>query len=114
MSAEKAHNVKPSVDLSPSETLPVPVTVAHSVSVPRDFLVIPVPRYLRHNPQRPAHFGLFLNIVFAVATTFSKCTYLDSSLLSNRADMPSVRNMSVVANIYWCQPILSECARYRC
>lgn len=40
--------------------------------VPRDFFFIPVPKYLRHDPAKPAHFGLFLNCVFAVATTFSE------------------------------------------
>ena len=42
-----------------------------TVSVPKDFFFIPVPKHLRHDPENPAHFGLFLNIVFALATTFS-------------------------------------------
>lgn len=39
--------------------------------VPRDFFIFPVPKHLRHDPEKPAHFGMFLNIVFALATTFS-------------------------------------------
>lgn len=42
-----------------------------TVNVPKDFFIIPVPKHLRHDPENPAHFGLFLNIVFALATTFS-------------------------------------------
>lgn len=62
--------------LSTCETLPVPALALKAKAVtepiPRDFFFIPVPRYLRHNPERPAHFSLFLNCLFAVATTFSK------------------------------------------
>lgn len=42
--------------------------------VPRDFFVIPVPKYLRHNPDEPARFGILINVIFAVATTFSACS----------------------------------------
>ena len=45
-----------------------------TVSVPKDFFFIPVPKHLRHDPENPAHFGLGLNIVFALATTFSACS----------------------------------------
>lgn len=67
---------------SSCNTLPVPIATQRSkeelksvdveVDVPRDFFVFPVPKYLRHNPDKPAHFGLFLNIIFAIATTFSE------------------------------------------
>ena len=39
--------------------------------VPKDFFFFSVPKHLRHDPDKPAHFGLFLNVVFALATTFS-------------------------------------------
>ncbi|KAJ3552569.1 hypothetical protein NM688_g4084 [Phlebia brevispora] len=64
--------------------LPVSSSTATSTSTPCDFFFVPVPKYLRHNPDKPAPFSLFLNIIFAIATTF------------------------IVANIYWCQPILIE------
>ncbi|KIK53960.1 hypothetical protein GYMLUDRAFT_923230 [Collybiopsis luxurians FD-317 M1] len=48
----------------------------------KDFGIIPVPDWLRYDPDTPFHFGMFLNILFGVTSTFS------------------------VANLYWCQPIL--------
>lgn len=45
---------------------------SHPDPVPKDFFLIPVPKYLRHKPGDPASFSLSLNIVFAVATTFSE------------------------------------------
>lgn len=47
------------------------VQLDSKVDIPCDFFCIPVPKHLRHDPEKPAHFGLFLNIVFALATTFS-------------------------------------------
>jgi hypothetical protein len=52
-------------------------------SIPRDFFFIPVPKRLRHNPESPAHFGLFLNVVFAVATTFSAFVPSQTPNISN-------------------------------
>ena len=76
MSQEKTPHA--SLELEPGDspspaTLPAPVTSssAAATSVPKDFFVIPVRTYLRHNPEKPAPFGLFMNIVFAIATTFS-------------------------------------------
>ncbi|KAI0343758.1 MFS general substrate transporter [Trametopsis cervina] len=79
-------------DLSVAETLPVPVSakqdtgveVVRDAKIPKDFFLIPVPKYLRHNPEKPPHLGLFLNIVFGIATT------------------------CIVCNLYWCQPILIQ------
>lgn len=40
--------------------------------IPRDFFILPVPRRLRHNSEDPAdNFNIFINVVFALATTFS-------------------------------------------
>jgi hypothetical protein len=36
-----------------------------------DFGFLPIPKHLRYDPARPAHFGLLLNVVFGLATTFS-------------------------------------------
>ncbi|KAI0688983.1 major facilitator superfamily domain-containing protein [Cytidiella melzeri] len=77
--AQEAH-----ADVPPATSLDRPHPSSTVDSVPRDFFLIPVPKHLRHSPGKPAHFGLFLNIVFAAATTF------------------------IVCNLYWCQPILIE------
>ncbi|VDB87139.1 unnamed protein product [Peniophora sp. CBMAI 1063] len=49
-----------------------------------DFGVIPVPQRLHHDPAQPAKFGLSLNILFAVVGAV------------------------VIANLYYCQPLLIE------
>ncbi|KAF5340581.1 hypothetical protein D9611_007320 [Ephemerocybe angulata] len=51
---------------------------------PKDFGFIPIPRHLRHDPEKPHHFGWTLNIAFGFATMFT------------------------AANLYYCQPILSR------
>lgn len=92
-------------NLSTSETLPTPVSAPLKASadeyIPRDFFVVPVPRYLRHNPEDHLEFSLTMNILMAVASTFSMFRFL---LLRPSADRVP---LAVVANLYWCQPILS-------
>ncbi|KZP09100.1 MFS superfamily [Athelia psychrophila] len=51
-----------------------------------DFGLIPVPKRLRYNPEKPFHFGTLMNISFGFASTF------------------------IVANLYYCQPILIDLA----
>lgn len=70
----------PQDSASTCETLPTSASAQEILveeSVPRDFFVIPVPKYLRHNPKEELQFSLALNLLFAVATTFS--TFLPSS-----------------------------------
>ncbi|KAL0573185.1 hypothetical protein V5O48_008778 [Marasmius crinis-equi] len=50
----------------------------------RDFGLIPIPRRLRYDPQKPFHFGYVLQIAFGFASTFT------------------------VSNLYYCQPLLIE------
>ncbi|CAE6414672.1 unnamed protein product [Rhizoctonia solani] len=52
-----------------------------------DFGIIPIPRYLRHDPAKPFHFTLALNIFFGLASTLT------------------------VGNLYYCQPILVRLAQ---
>ncbi|KAF9259070.1 MFS general substrate transporter [Marasmius fiardii PR-910] len=52
----------------------------------KDFGLIPIPKRLRYDPQRPFHFGIALQVLFGLATTF------------------------IVANLFYCQPILIELA----
>lgn len=40
--------------------------------VPKDFGFLPVPRRLRYDPDKPFHFGTFMNMSFGFASTFSK------------------------------------------
>lgn len=70
-----------SLELAQDQPLPAVLSLPGSSptsttleTTPCDFLVIPVPRYLRHNPAKPVPSSLFLNIIFAVATTFSECS----------------------------------------
>ncbi|KZT50327.1 MFS general substrate transporter [Calocera cornea HHB12733] len=65
-------------DIAPQAPAPRP----HS----RDFGFVPIPKRLRHDPARSFDFTLLLNIVFAVAGTFTG------------------------ANLYYCQPILIQLA----
>ncbi|VDC02289.1 unnamed protein product [Peniophora sp. CBMAI 1063] len=53
-----------------------------------DFWFLPIPKRLRYEPERKVHFGLLLNCIFGFASTF------------------------IVANLYYCQPILIELAAY--
>ncbi|KAK0503642.1 MFS superfamily [Armillaria luteobubalina] len=53
----------------------------------RDFGIIPIPVHLVYDPEVPFHFGLTLNILFGVTCTF------------------------VVANLYYCQPLLIELSK---
>ncbi|EIW81521.1 MFS general substrate transporter [Coniophora puteana RWD-64-598 SS2] len=56
-------------------TLPGPKT---------DMWIVPIPKRLQYDPEKPFYFGLFLNVFFGVASTL------------------------VVANLYYCQPLLIE------
>ncbi|KZP00315.1 MFS general substrate transporter [Calocera viscosa TUFC12733] len=59
-----------------------PAPPPHSV----DFGFLPIPKHLRHDPSQPFRFTLLLNVVFAIAGTFTG------------------------ANLYYCQPILIQLA----
>ncbi|RDB26923.1 putative uncharacterized transporter YgaY [Hypsizygus marmoreus] len=61
-----------------------------TVDEPRttDFLLIPIPRRLRYDPDRPFYFGVLLNVAFGFASTFT------------------------VSNLYWCQPLLIQISIY--
>ncbi|KAF8264726.1 major facilitator superfamily domain-containing protein [Lactarius quietus] len=51
---------------------------------PTNFGVIPLPKRLVYDPERPAHFGFLLKVVFYLSSTF------------------------IVSNLYYCQPLLIE------
>ncbi|KAI0821370.1 major facilitator superfamily domain-containing protein [Irpex lacteus] len=55
---------------------------AHPDIVKRDFFILPIPKYLRYDPESPTEFDVFTNVLFGVATT------------------------CMVANLYYCQPLL--------
>ncbi|KAI0262422.1 major facilitator superfamily domain-containing protein [Gloeopeniophorella convolvens] len=52
-----------------------------------DFGFLPIPERLRYDPENPANFGLLLNVVFGLSSTF------------------------IVANLYYCQPLLIQFAQ---
>jgi len=37
----------------------------------KDFGLIPIPKRLQYNPNKPFHFGILLNVSFGFASTFS-------------------------------------------
>ncbi|KAI0691251.1 major facilitator superfamily domain-containing protein [Cerioporus squamosus] len=55
-----------------------------SVVWSKDFGFLPVPSRVRYDPDHPAHFGLLMNVIFGIASTF------------------------IVANLYYCQPLLIQ------
>jgi hypothetical protein len=70
---------------SSDETIQAPQNASFSFDyTKKDFGLLPIPKRLQYNPERPVHFGLWMQILFGFASTFT------------------------VSNLYWCQPILSE------
>ncbi|PIL34821.1 hypothetical protein GSI_02608 [Ganoderma sinense ZZ0214-1] len=69
--------------------------VADEADVPaenwKDFGFLPIPKRVRYDPERPFHFGLLMNVIFGVASTFT------------RAD-----SREAVSNLYYCQPLLIQ------
>ena len=39
---------------------------------PKDLGFLPIPTRLRYDPDKPFHFGTFMNIAFGFASTFSE------------------------------------------
>jgi hypothetical protein len=81
---------------SPSKDSPAEITDAaisqisateHEDYASHEFWIVPIPQSRRYNASQPFHFGLSMNIVFGLASTFT------------------------VANLYWCvQPSgISHC-----
>ncbi|KIJ05057.1 hypothetical protein PAXINDRAFT_21661 [Paxillus involutus ATCC 200175] len=66
------------------EPLAVTVEDGRHIVPSTDFGFLPVPKRLRYDPDKPFHFGLFLNASFGFASTLT------------------------VANLYYCQPLLIE------
>ncbi|KAF8268532.1 major facilitator superfamily domain-containing protein [Lactarius quietus] len=54
---------------------------------PTNFGIVPLPKRLVYDPERPAHFGFLLKVVFCLSSTF------------------------IVSNLYYCQPLLIEFAK---
>jgi hypothetical protein len=67
----------------------------------RDYGILPIPARLQHDSAHPPAFGWVLNITFALASTF--CT----SFSLNHENV-WLRLRTVIANLYYCQPLLSE------
>ncbi|KAI0825557.1 MFS superfamily [Irpex lacteus] len=61
--------------------------VEHMDVVKRDFYLLPIPKYLRYDPNGPTKFDIFTNILFGIAST------------------------CIIANLYYCQPLLIELSK---
>ena len=72
-----------------------------------DFGLLPIPRRLRYDPDKTPHFGLMINIAFGLFSTFSRKS---SKSLGNA----KVVFLTAAANLYYCQPMLSEQIYYVC
>lgn len=51
-----------------------------------DFGILPIPKQLRYDPNKPFHFGVALNLAFGFASTFSEWIILRIQVPSN--DLP--------------------------
>jgi hypothetical protein len=68
----------------------------------KDFGFLPIPKGLRYVEEKPAYFRLVLNVAFGLAGMVIGMTSVESGSRLQRL----TRN--IVANLYYCQPILSE------
>jgi hypothetical protein len=67
----------------------------------RDFGLLPIPRRLHYDPDRPPHFGLMMNIAFGLFSTFSQDFIQDVCCKTHFI-------LAAASNLYYCQPLLSE------
>ncbi|KAJ3552570.1 hypothetical protein NM688_g4085 [Phlebia brevispora] len=51
-------------------TLSGPIALKTTLQRGTELYFIPIPKHLRHDPENPPHFGLFLNMLFGLASTF--------------------------------------------
>ncbi|KAF9259083.1 MFS general substrate transporter [Marasmius fiardii PR-910] len=70
-----------------TENAPIDEAATQKSPHKRDFGIIPIPKRLRYDPQKPPHFGIVLQVAFGFASTFT------------------------VSNLYYCQPILIELSK---
>ena len=83
-----------------SDAVPTPPKSVEFAPRTKEFWFIPIPKSRRYDPERPIHFGLFLNVIFGAASTFSMyANYLLLLVLLNL--------YAVVANLYYNNPLLS-------
>jgi hypothetical protein len=68
-----------------------------------DFNFIPIPKHLRYFASRPPTFNLALNILFGVGSTFCEFTIAFHA----QPDFVLTPQTPAVANLYYCQPLLS-------
>jgi hypothetical protein len=63
------------------------VTLDTKSKRPTNFGIVPLPKRLVYDPERPAHFGLLLNVVFGLSSTFSMS--LETHMVTAKAFMIS-------------------------
>jgi len=70
----------------------------------KDLGLLPVPTWLRYDENAPPRFSLSMKLFFGFASTFSVSNnYEPLTPFANHYRAPAV------ANLYYCQPLLSEC-----
>jgi hypothetical protein len=91
-----------------SSPTPAPTEVQSLPDAPtidRDFGFLPIPRSRRYDPEQPFKFTLLLNVIFGFASTCSECSFSNINFTRLTAVF------SAVANLYYCQPLLSKHTR---
>lgn len=94
---------------SPKGTVPTTVpahdeeTTPDYCGIPKDFWLFPVPKRLRYDHDKPFHFGTMLNIAFGFGSTLSECCFIIQIIW-----YWGLTGFKAVANIFYCQPILSR------
>ncbi|PSR79182.1 hypothetical protein PHLCEN_2v7153 [Hermanssonia centrifuga] len=61
---------------SDSVTLDHPGPPEDDTAITKDLYFLPIPNRLRYNPNSPPKFGLFLNVLFGLASTFGEFSKL--------------------------------------
>ena len=81
--ADEKHDQDGQSARTSKETIAAPAPIASASKevedfhpIKTDFGFLPIPKRLRYDPKRPAHFGLLLNATFGIASTFGR--FIDS------------------------------------
>ena len=93
-----------SVPMSPQDSSPNRSSLTTTTATRKaDFFIVPIPRRLRYDHSRQHHFGVLLQAVFCITSTFG--THYSAFPGTLRFD-----RLTVVANVCYCQPIQSVSA----
>lgn len=74
----------------------------------KEFYILPIPTRLRYNPELPFKFTYGIAVAYAVVGTLSK--YRNTFFVTFSTLIGLL--LSVTANLYFCQPLLSKWPRF--